>query len=74
MPDSIQQWLEEVCLGKYVDAFARNDIDWNVIPALDHETFKDIGVSSAGVRLRFLGAVRALPPDAETPGFGRVHD
>jgi class 3 adenylate cyclase len=67
MRDSVQQWLEKLNLGKYVDDFARNDIDWDIVPALDHETLKDIGVRSAGDRLRILGAARALTPDAETP-------
>ena len=59
-------WLESFGLGRYAEAFERGDIDWEILPELDHETLKDLGVESPGDRLRILKAIKTL-----TPGAGR---
>src|SRR5262249_16814984 len=48
---------------QYVDAFKANDIDATLLPRLTDQVLKDIGVGSAGHRLRMLGAVEALKTD-----------
>ena len=56
----ILQWLEELGLGQYADAFEENDITSELLPDLNDQTLKDIGVASAGHRIRVLKAVAAL--------------
>ena len=60
MSDRVTRWLEQLDLGQYANAFAENAIDWNLLPELDQETLKDIGVSAAGHRLRILKAIASL--------------
>ena len=64
MSKSIKKWLEQLDLGQYVDLFAENDIDWELLGELDHESLKDIGVTSTGHRLRIIKAAAALAPEA----------
>lgn len=40
--------------------FSENAIDWDLLPELDQETLKDIGIDIAGHRLRILKAAPAL--------------
>ena len=66
MTESVTQWLEKLGFGQYVTTFVENDIDWDVLPELDQETLKDIGISSAGDRLRIIKAARSIPVDSST--------
>ena len=56
----VQQWLKSLDLGQYADAFEKNDFDLDLLAELDHEILKDIGVGSAGHRVRILKAIKAL--------------
>ena len=47
-------------LGQYAQAFKDNAIDWDVLPDVDQEVLKDIGVKAAGDRLRIVRAIAAL--------------
>jgi len=38
----------------------RQNCTWNLLPELDQETLKDIGVGAAGHRLRILKAIATL--------------
>jgi hypothetical protein len=58
--DDVREWLESIGLSQYADAFAENDFDWALLPELDHELLKDIGVRSAGHRVRILKAANVL--------------
>ena len=58
----IAQWLEQLGLGQYAAAFEENAIDWEVLPDVNQETLKDIGIHAAGHRLRILKAIAALQP------------
>ena len=60
MTDSVTRWLEQLGLGQYADAFEQGAIDWDVLPELDHEILKELGVQPPGHRLRILKAVQAL--------------
>ena len=62
---NLRQWLTSLGLGQYAETFESNDIDWTLLPELDQETLKDIGVSSAGHRLRILKAARSLDDSPE---------
>ena len=57
-------WLRSLGLGKYEAAFRENDIGETVLPALTHETLKDLGVASVGHRVKLLDAIAALRNDA----------
>ncbi len=60
MSKKVSAWLEDLELGKYSTVFEESAIDWELLPELDQETLKDIGVSIAGHRLRILKAASAL--------------
>ena len=47
----IRQWLGAVGLTQYGDAFEANDIDLSLLPDLNDQALKDIGVASTGHRL-----------------------
>ena len=64
MSKSIKKWLEKLDLGQYVDLFAENDIDWELLSELDHESLKDIGITSTGHRLRIIKAAALLVQEA----------
>jgi class 3 adenylate cyclase/predicted ATPase len=57
----IRKWLESIGLGRYVDAFDANDIDMDLLNQVDDQMLKDIGVASAGHRLRIRNAIAKLP-------------
>ena len=56
----IRKWLETVGLGQYADVFEANDIDMELLKQVDDQTLKDIGVASAGHRLRIRNAIAKL--------------
>jgi class 3 adenylate cyclase/tetratricopeptide (TPR) repeat protein len=59
---AVRNWLEGIGLGQYADAFEANDIDTDLLSRLDDQLLKDIGVSSAGHRLRLRDAIAKLAP------------
>jgi class 3 adenylate cyclase len=65
---AVRHWLEEIGLGQYADAFEANDIDMDLVTRLDDRLLKDIGVSSAGHRLRLRDAIAGLAPAATAGG------
>ena len=50
--------------------FEENAIDWDLLPELDQETLKDIGISVAGHRLRILKAAAALKEEKPANASG----
>jgi len=72
MSDRVKQWLKQLDLGQYANAFAENAIDWDLVPELDQVTLKDIGVVAAGHRLKILKAITTFNSDQSvTPAFRR---
>jgi len=63
----IRKWLEAISLGQYVHAFEANDIDIDLLRQVDDQVLKDIGIASAGHRLRIRSAIAKLaaPPAVE---------
>ena len=53
----IRKWLQAIGLDQYADAFETNDIDMELLRKVDDQTLKDIGMSSAGHRLRVRSAI-----------------
>jgi class 3 adenylate cyclase len=58
----IRKWLESIGLGQYADAFVTNDIDMDLLKQVDDQMLKDVGVASAGHRLRIRNAIAKLAP------------
>jgi class 3 adenylate cyclase len=56
----IREWLKAIELGQYADAFEANDIDMDLLKQVDDQMLKDIGVPSAGHRLRIRNAIARL--------------
>jgi len=68
MPMSkIRQWLQELGLGQYADAFEENAIELAHLPDLDTDALKELGVTAMGHRMTFLKAAAGhatVAPDA----------
>jgi class 3 adenylate cyclase len=60
MANDIDQWLEELGLSNYREAFLANDVDFETLPLLTAEDLQQIGVKSVGHRRRMLEAIAAL--------------
>jgi hypothetical protein len=58
----IRKWLEAIGLVQYGEAVESNDIDMDLLKQVTDQTLKDIGVTSAGHRLRISNAIAKLPP------------
>jgi SAM domain (Sterile alpha motif) len=58
----VREWLEAIGLAQYADGFESNDIDLDLLGQVDDQMLKDIGVSSAGHRLRIRNAIAKLSP------------
>ena len=56
----IRKWLESIGLGQYADAFESNDIDMDLIRQIDDQALRDLGMTSAGHRLRVRNAIAKL--------------
>ncbi len=64
----IAQWLAAIGLPQYASLFDEHDIDLEVLPDLDHDTLREMGVSSTGHRLKILkAATQAATEVASTP-------
>ena len=75
MNHSVTRWLEQLGLGQYAEAFEDGAIDWDVLPELDHEVLKELGVQPPGHRLRILKAIQSLGTEKfaeNTAGSGEV--
>lgn len=48
---TIDAWLTDLGLGKYIDVFAENDVDMRVLAALTDDDFRELGVSLGAVDL-----------------------
>ncbi|MBV8091387.1 MAG: adenylate/guanylate cyclase domain-containing protein, partial [Alphaproteobacteria bacterium] len=69
---AVRNWLEEIGLAQYADAFEANDIDTDLLSQIDDQMLKDIGVSSAGHRLRLRNAITKLAPTSIIEGISEV--
>ena len=63
----IRRWLESQDMAQYADAFEDNDIDIDLLPDLNDQALKDLGVASVGHRLRLLSAIKAGVQITTTP-------
>ena len=56
----VRKWLDIIGLAQYPGAFETNDLDIDLLGQVDDQLLKDIGVSSAGHRLRIRNAIAKL--------------
>jgi len=63
-PIEIAQWLRELGLEQYADAFRDNAIDAKILPTLTADDLRDIGVTLIGHRRRLLNAIAELAAEA----------
>jgi class 3 adenylate cyclase len=59
-------WLRELGLERYIEAFAADDIDAEVLPALSEADLEQLGVT-LGHRKKLLRAIQALADPADAP-------
>jgi hypothetical protein len=45
MQQNIEKWLGELGLGRYIDVFIKNDVDFRAISELTEDDLKELGVS-----------------------------
>ena len=67
MSDKVSDWLDGLGLGQYAAKFMDNAIDWEILPEVDQDALKDIGVDALGHRLRILKAIAVLQPQHSAP-------
>jgi predicted ATPase/class 3 adenylate cyclase len=61
----VRQWLEELGLGQYAEAFEENAVDGRVLPHLTEQDLVNMGVEAVGHRRLML---TSLPPSDATTG------
>src|SRR5215472_15842300 len=69
MAQDIAAWLASLGMSAYLDNFAGNDIDIDLLPELTDQDLEKLGVSSLGHRRKILRAIRELsaPPSVAAP-------
>jgi class 3 adenylate cyclase/tetratricopeptide (TPR) repeat protein len=67
MSVSIGNWLHQLGLGKYADAFVENDVDVRALPHLTEADLRELGVS-LGHRRIMLAAIAELAIAEAQPG------
>jgi hypothetical protein len=63
----VREWLAAIGLPQYAEAFEADHIEVDLLGQLDDQMLKDIGVSSAGHRLRIRNAIAKLSPVVPFP-------
>jgi class 3 adenylate cyclase/tetratricopeptide (TPR) repeat protein len=63
----ILTWLDGIGLAQYAKVFETNDIDISLLAQVDDQVLKDIGISSAGHRLRIRNAIANLTATSRPP-------
>lgn len=56
----VGDWLKGLGLGGYAEAFAENGVDASLLPELNNEDLKDLGVARLADRKRLLKAIEEL--------------
>jgi class 3 adenylate cyclase len=71
---SVRDWLHELGLGQYADAFDENAIEAAQLPDLDHQVLQAMGVNAAGHRMKILKAALDLESrssSTDVEGYGQ---
>jgi hypothetical protein len=71
MSNSVTEWLEQLGLGHYAEAFTENAIDEHILSDLTDADLKELGVTALGHRKTFplpsLTGVRGFASTSRTP-------
>jgi class 3 adenylate cyclase/predicted ATPase len=74
----IRQWLDDLGLGQYTDAFEENEIGIGLLPDVTDEDLRNIGIEIAGHRVKLRRAIAALvggtPSQMPAPEPSQVTD
>src|SRR5215470_10242344 len=62
----LQHWLEKIGLAQYADLFAKNDIDWEILPELTEHDLEKLGLS-LGHRKKLIKAIQAACNSLQAP-------
>ena len=62
--NDLGRWLDGLGLGRYAEAFAKDDIDWEVLAELEEPDLEILGLS-LGHRKKLLKAIAGLAGDGE---------
>ncbi|PWT75494.1 MAG: hypothetical protein C5B46_02530, partial [Proteobacteria bacterium] len=57
---TVRQWLEQLGLQEYADAFERNALDMDLLSELSEDDLEKLGVHAMGHRKRLLRSIEAL--------------
>jgi hypothetical protein len=63
----IADWLRQIGLERYAEAFKEQDIDAQILATLGAEDLKELGVTSLGHRKRLLRAIAGRSPRPRRP-------
>jgi class 3 adenylate cyclase len=63
MPSGMTVWLRDLGLGDYAETFKDNGVELDLLPELDNEDLKDLGVSRLADRKKLLKAIAELRPE-----------
>jgi hypothetical protein len=61
----VRTWLAGIGLSQYADPFEAHDVEMDLLKDVDDQMLKDIGVTSAGHRLRLRNAIAKLAPTSD---------
>ena len=64
MAENLAHWLDGLGLGQYVQTFAENDIDFDVLARLSDDNLKELGLT-LGHRVRLQAAIEAVTKSGE---------
>lgn len=64
MTNDVQEWLTANGYEQFVDVFAENEVDWNILLELSNEDLKDLSVAKLGDRKKLLAAIAKLSETA----------
>ncbi|KAG8217919.1 Pkinase-domain-containing protein [Butyriboletus roseoflavus] len=56
----VARWLSDIKCNAHTDSFREHDIRGDILLELDHDTLKEMSISSVGDRLRIISAVKTL--------------
>ena len=65
---SISEWLHSLGLDQYIQVFADNDVDLELLPSLSEQDLEKLGVTSLGHRKKLLNAIAELANTETTTG------
>jgi class 3 adenylate cyclase len=67
MARDIGEWLEQMGLGEYAEAFAKNRIKFDHLADLSEDDLRELGVAAMGDRKTLSRAIAALADDSVEP-------